>query len=79
MCIEDKAIEKIENITRYHWGEGHTPPILAQAVDAEGLRNYGREDTKQEAVRQACQPRHKLEIIWVFNADCAKLGSRKYK
>lgn len=77
MRIIHKSIEEVEDIARHNRGECHAPPILAEAMNTESFGDKGRENAEQEAISKACQSRHKLKIVRVFNANCTKLRSRK--
>jgi hypothetical protein len=53
MAVKDDTIKQVENIARDDGTERHEPPVLAQAVDAEGLGHDGREDAEKEPVAEA--------------------------
>ena len=77
MSIVDLAVQQIEYVPRYHWGQGHEPPILTHAVDAERLRHQGGVAPEQEPVRETRETRDQPERVRVLDGGAADLSEEE--
>ena len=77
MMIIDMPIQQIEYIPTDDWRQGHTAPILRQAVHAESLGDEGRVAAKEEAVGEACQARDEAEGVGVGDLEGEDLGDKE--
>ena len=73
MAVEDEAVEDVEDVAGDDGRERHEAPVLAEAVDAEGLGDDGREDSKEKAVAQPREPGDEAEQVWVGDVQRAYL------
>lgn len=71
------SITEIEDIAKNNRGQGHTSPILAQAMDAESFGNKSWIDAEEEAVGQACKSRDKTKDMGILDAGTAYLRSEE--
>lgn len=76
--IQNNAVKEIERIRRNDRCECHQTPILAQASYSKCFSDQGREDTKQETITKARQPRYCPEKLWALSAKSAGLCQQKH-
>lgn len=50
VVVVDGAVEQVEDVAADDGREGHDPPVLRQACDAERVRDQRREYPEEEAV-----------------------------
>jgi hypothetical protein len=77
MRIIHDSIEEVEDVARHNGCERHAPPILTKTVDSKSFGDKGGENAEQKTISKTCQSRYKLEIVRVFDANCAELCSRE--
>jgi len=73
VAVEDGAVEEVEDVARYDRRQRHEAPVLAEAVDAEGLGDDGGEHAEEEAVAQAGEPGDEAQEVRVVDAQGADL------
>lgn len=73
VTVEDEAVEDVEHVAGEDGRQRHEAPVLAEAVDAKGLSDDGREDAEEEAVAQPGEPGDEPEEVRARDVERADL------
>lgn len=74
VVVVDGAVDKVEDVSTEHWGQGHDTPVLGKTPDTEGVCGQRGEDTEQEPVCNACEGGYDDERVRVGDGGAAELG-----
>lgn len=77
VVVVDHAVEQVEHVSADDGRQGHAAPVGAEAVDAEGLGDEGREAAKEEPVAEAGQAGNERQVVGVLDGEREDLGDEE--
>lgn len=73
VVVVDGAVEQVEDVAADDGRQGHDPPVLRQACDAERVRDQRGEHAEEEAIGQSCRGRYDDQVVRVRNRHAGQL------